>query len=76
MEYDTPKHIHGKGILVSYLYLLRIPIEARVLSTYPETPSLTSEKLRVGTFVEYQDQIFIDGALDLLLIRAAEPIMK
>ncbi|EGE09058.1 hypothetical protein TEQG_08086 [Trichophyton equinum CBS 127.97] len=76
MEDDSPKRIHGKRVLISYLYPLRIPTKSKVLSAYPETPNSTSEELHVGMFVKYQDEIYIDGALDFLLIRVAEPVKK
>lgn len=76
MEEDIPKRIHGKRVLMSYLYPLRVPAQSKVLSTYPETPNSTSEELHAGMFVKYQDEIYIDGALDFLLIRAAEPVKE
>ncbi|EEQ34954.1 hypothetical protein McanMca71_001840 [Microsporum canis] len=67
---DRPTRIHdGDRKSIHYLYPLRIPDGfTRVYSGYPGAPGSIHKVIRIGTSVVFQDQVFIDGVLDFLLI--------
>ncbi|EGD95271.1 hypothetical protein TESG_02761 [Trichophyton tonsurans CBS 112818] len=74
-EDQIPKRIYGNPPNhTSYLYPLRIPSQSNAHSAYPGTPGSTTKELRLGMFVVYQDQVFIKGPLDFLLISCQQAV--
>ncbi|OAL68517.1 hypothetical protein A7C99_0106 [Trichophyton rubrum] len=75
-DFEQANPLENEAVLNHKEFKELIQKLSKVLSTYPETPNSTSEELHAGMFVKYQDEIYIDGALDFLLIRAAEPVKE
>ncbi|EGE03516.1 hypothetical protein TEQG_02546 [Trichophyton equinum CBS 127.97] len=67
---NKPTRVHDSRLKrILYMYPLHISEGfTNVHSEYPGTPGSICKEIGIGTCVVFQDQVFIDGALDSLLI--------